>query len=360
MATKITFRPVLVTAVALVVMILIWHWRSSGVAYPDPAPLVRVITVTPQSLPTKLVVAGTVQPAVQVDLGAREAGTLASVAVDIGAHVVAGQTLASFDTSQLAPAVAAAQAQLLVAQATGTATAQAYDRVAGLGGTGAIAPEQVDQRGADAAAQRAQIQVARANLAAAQAQLANATVTAPMAGVIALRNAEPGQLAAPGGPPLFRLIGDQGLIFRATIPQDQVALIAPGMTVDLALPSGTAHGHVIGADPEIDPLTHLGSLRAALEPNPGLLPGAFIEAAIRLGSQMQLAVPQTALVADADGFHVVLVNHGIAEFQPVTLATVPGNASGLVPIASGINSGDTIVMENGASLRDGQTVRPAN
>lgn len=347
-------------AMALVAMILIWHWRSSGLAYPDPAPLVRVMTVTEQPLPTKLVVAGTVEPAVQVDLGAREAGTLANVAVDIGAHVVAGQTLASFDTSQLAPAVAAAQAQLSVAEANGAATAQAYDRVAGLGGTGAIAPEQVDQRGADATAQRAQILVARANLAAAQAQLADATITAPMAGVIALRNAEPGQLAGPGGPPLFRLIGDQGLIFRATIPQDQVALIAPGMAVDLALPGGTAQGKIIGADPEIDSMTHLGSLRAALQPNPALFPGAFVEASIRLGSQMQLAVPQTALVADADGFHVVLVNHGVAEFQPVTLATVQGNASGLVPIASGIRSGDSIVLQDGASLRDGQTVRPAN
>ncbi len=360
MSAKTLFRPALVIAAALVAMVLILHWRASGVAYPDPAPLVRVMTVTAQPLSTELTAAGTVEPAVQVAISAREAGTLANVAVESGAHVVAGQTLASFDTSQLAPAVAAAQAQLLVAQANGAATAQAYDRVAGLGATGAIAPEQVDQRGADATAQRAQIQVARANLASAQAQLANATITAPMAGVVALRNAEPGQLAAPAGPPLFRLIGDQGLIFRATIPQDQVALIAPGMAVELALPSGTAHGTVIGADPEIDAMTHLGSLRAALEPNPALRPGAFVEAAIRLGSQMQLAVPQTALVADADGFHVVLVNHGVAQFQPVTLATVPGNASSLVPIASGIRSGDVIVMQNGASLRDGQTVRPAN
>jgi RND family efflux transporter MFP subunit len=360
MLQKPSFGRLLIIAGVPVAMIIVGRGKLSSAAAPDPAPLVSVVTATPQQLPTKLVIVGTIEPVVKIDLGAREAGTLAAVAVNIGDHVTKGEVLASLDTGQLAPDLAAAEARLRMAEANGAATASAYERVADIRATGAIAPEQIDDRAADAAAQEAQIGIAKADLAAAQARLADAAIVAPTDGVIAGRDAEAGQYAAPGGPPLFTLLGNQGLIFRATIPQDQLALIAPGMAVTLDLPGGTVTGKMIGADPAVDASTHLGTVRVALPRNPALRVGAFIEASVDLGRHTQIAVPQTALVADASGFHVVVVEHGVTVFQPVTLASLPGNASSLVPIASGIAPGDVIVADAGASLFDDQRVRPVD
>ncbi len=351
----------LVTIVAVLASVLFaLRLFSPGGAAPDPAPLVTVVTVSPQLVPRTLIAAGTIEPVAEVDLGAKEAGTLKSVNVQIGDHVHAGYVLASLDTGQLAADVAAAQAQLQVAQANGAATARAYDRVADIRDSGAIAPEQVDERGADATAQKAQASVAMANLAAAQARLAAAAVTAPMDGVIAARDAEPGQFAAPGGPPLFSLIGDQGEIYRASLPQDQLGLIGPGMKVLLSLQPGVATGHVIAIDPAIDATTHLGMVRVALDQNAALRPGAFVEASIDIGSVTALALPQSALIADDDGFHVVVVRGSRAVLQPVTAADLPGNRSTLVPIAGGLATGDVVVLNAGADLRDGQPVRPVH
>jgi HlyD family secretion protein len=349
----------IIAGVALTMMI-VWRGKPHSAAAPDPPPLVTVVTATTQKLSAKLVIVGTVEPVVKIDLGVREAGTLAAVTVNIGDHVTKGEVLASLDTGQLAPDVAAAEARLRMAEAKGAATASAYERVADIRATGAIAPEQIDDRAADAAARQANIGIAKADLAAAQARLADAAVIAPTDGVIAARDAEVGQYAAPGGPPLFTLIGNEGLIFRATIPQDQIRLMAPGMAVTLDLPGGTVTGKMIGADPAVDASTHLGTIRVALPRNPALRVGAFIEASVDLGRHTLMAVPQTALVAGAGGFHVVVVEHGIAVFHPVTLASLPGNASSLVPIASGVAPGDVIVADAGASLLNGQRVRPVD
>jgi len=352
------YRPAIIICAVLVTLLLALQVYLSRGAASDPAPLVTVLTASPRLLPRTLITAGTIEPVAEVDLGAREAGTLMSVNAQIGEHVQAGELLASLDTGQLAVDVAVAQAQAQVAQANGESTARAYDRVADIRDSGAIAPEQVDERGADALAQKAQVGVAMANLAAAQARLAAAAVTAPMDGIITARNAEPGQFAAPGGPPLFSLIGDQGEIFRAAVPQDQLGLIGPGMKVQLAMQPGVAAGQVIAIDPAIDAATHLGTVRVALDQNAALRPGAFVEASIDIGSVTSLALPQSAIIADDDGFHVMLVRGGRAVAQPVTLADLPGNGSALVPIASGLTAGDAVVLYAGAALRDGQPVRP--
>jgi HlyD family secretion protein len=94
-----------------------------------------------------------------------------------------------------------------------------------------------------------------------------------------------------------------------------------------------------------------------LPADPGLLPGTFAEASINLGQARLLALPRSALIADADGFHVMQVIDGKAAIRPVTLGTLPGNISPLVPVVAGIAPGNVIVAAAGASLRDDEAVR---
>jgi len=349
-------RTGLLFCAVLIVAVLIWRQLQPG-APADPPVYVTTVTAQVETLPDTLAVSGTITPVDEVALNVAEPGTLAGVYVKVGEHVTRGKILASLDSGELAADAAAARSQFLEAQANGAASARAFARAESIRDSGAIAPEVVDQRGAAAAAQGAQIGAARADAAAAATRLAAASVVAPIDGVIAAAAAEPGQYAAPGGPPLFTLVGDTGFQLLASIPQDDVPLLQPGMTATVTLPGGGVTGTVIGADPRIDPVTHLGTVRVALPANPGLIAGAFVQASIDLAPAKILAVPQSALVADAAGFHVMVVDHGAVAARPVTLAALAGDTAALAPIAAGLRAGELVVAQNAAALHDGQSVR---
>ena len=349
----------LVIGAVIILAILIWRQVQPGAAADAPV-CVTTVTAGIENLPDTLTVSGTITPVDEVALDVTEPGTLANVYVKVGEHVTRGEILASLDDGELAADAAAAQAQLREAQANGAASARAFDRAASIRDSGAISPEVVDQRGAEAAAQAGQVGAARADLAAARTRLEAASVVAPVDGVIAAEAAEPGQYAAPGGPALFTLVGDTGFEFVAPVPQDDVALVKAGMKARISLAGGDVTGTVVGADPRIDPVTHLGTMRVALPGDAGLIAGDFVAAVVDLGPAKSLAVPQSALVADEAGFHVMVVRNGVALARPVTLAEVAGDTGGLAPIAAGIAAGDVVVAQNGAALHDGQTVRLAN
>lgn len=353
-----TFRLVAAPAAVLAAFLLGRHVFSHAPP-PDPPPLVSVVVARPRPMEARLALTGTITARAEVALSPEASGVIASVSANIGDHVHKGEVLASLDTAQLQASVAGAKARVAAAAANAAAASRAYGRVAGIAGTGAMAPEEIDQRGADAAAQAAQIDVAKADLAEADAQLQMASITAPMDGVIAARDAQPGAFVAPGGPPLFTLIGDQGLVFQANVPQNQTALLKPGQTATLQTSAGTVTGKVEGVDPAIDPATHLGIVRIALPADAGLVPGSFAEASIDLGQSDALTVPRTALIVGESGFHVMAVQGGRAVSLPVTLSRDLGNSSASVPIGSGIAAGDVIIAQAGASLHDGEAVRAA-
>lgn len=184
------------------------------------------------------------------------AGQVAEVLVREGDHVHRGQVLARLDTRERRAAVAQAEASLLEAQeAVHQAEHQAdvavprvrgagadvarmraaldqaqieFDRVSRLVSTGADTPAQLDEAraklaeaqaallGTDASQQASRLEVltalaavrtARAGVARAEAalelarvQLAEAEITSPFDGLVAERDLEPGEWAAPGTP----------------------------------------------------------------------------------------------------------------------------------------------------------------
>lgn len=356
MARRAFARPWLIGAVLVLAGLLAWHFMRR--AAPPAAPEVSLAAVRAELVPARLQVSGTITPAAQVALTVTQPGTLSAVNVKIGDHVTKGEVLATQNDAMLAANVQSAAAQLEVAQANGAASAKAYHRAASIRDSGAISPEMVDQRGAAAAAQAAQVSAAQANLALARAKLQAAQVVAPMDGVIAAVNAEPGEYAAPGGPPLFTLIGDAGLRLDAPIAQQDLARVKPGMAVRIDLPGGSVTGHVAGVDPQIDANTHLGTVRIDLPDDPALIPGAFIGASIDLPGTRALVIPGSALIADnGGGYHVMVATGDEVQARPVTPATLPGLGAGLIALTGGLQPGDLVVTHHGAALVSGERVR---
>jgi HlyD family secretion protein len=105
----------------------------------------------------------------------------------------------------------------------------------------------------------------------------------------------------------------------------------------------------------IDPQTRLGEIRIALAPSASIRPGAFARAEVIVGAAQRPVLPQTAVLSDADGTYVLVVNsESKAERRPVRVSsTVPG---GLV-ISEGLKGDERIISTAGAFLRAGEKVK---
>lgn len=220
----------------------------------------------------------------EVELAFRVPGRLAAMDVDEGETVTAGQRLAQIDPQPYADALAAAEANVMQAQANvdklesgarpqevlqaraGMREAEAafkdaernFERQAGLVESGASSQRLLDAAAAqrDATAARLasareavalaeegfraeDIAAARANLAAAVArrdlaktQLDDTELTAPSAGTLLARVREPGSMLMQGEP-VYSLSLDKPVYVRAYVSEPDLGATAPGTTVEV-------------------------------------------------------------------------------------------------------------------------------
>jgi HlyD family secretion protein len=218
----------------------------------------------------------------QVDLGFRVGGRIAEIPVEEGTRVTAGTTLATLDTRPLQDRLAAANAQIALAEAdlarrrngsrpqeiaqaravlaqqeANLARARAdFDRRGPLAASGAVSQALFDQtvaalraaeaqveaarqalslqqsgsRSEDVDAAAAQLENARALRAAAETDLDDAVLRAPSDGTLLMRAREPGAIVQPGET-VFQLSIDDPVRVRAWVGEPQLARVAPGTAV---------------------------------------------------------------------------------------------------------------------------------
>ena len=107
----------------------------------------------------------------------------------------------------------------------------------------------------------------------------------------------------------------------------------------------------------IDPQTRLGDIRIQLKPDAALRPGAFARAVVAVARASRPVLPQTAVMADANGSYVLIVDSASrVERRPVR---VSGTTDSGVIIAEGLTGSERVVATAGGFLRDGETVSVA-
>ncbi|MEI8255611.1 MAG: efflux RND transporter periplasmic adaptor subunit, partial [Deltaproteobacteria bacterium] len=167
---------------------------------------------------------GTVQPVLQVQVGAQVSGRVASVAVDFNSTVHRGDLLAEIDPTTYRAQVAQVRAQLMSARAVRAQNRanlalaeQNLVRAQRLREQGLNAQADLDAAVAQRDAARATVGVADAQIAQAQASLSSAQtnlaftrIMAPIDGIVATRSVDPGQTVAASfqTPTLFVIAND--------------------------------------------------------------------------------------------------------------------------------------------------------
>ncbi len=157
----------------------------------------------------------------------------------------------------------------------------------------------------------ARVKVAAAQLAEAQARIGKTEIRAPDDGIVLTRNAEIGQTANPGGEPLFRLARDGEIEMRGQVAERDMATLSVGQSAAIRL-TGLAEpfeGKVRLLGAIIDPTSRLGEIRVSLKPHPALRPGAFARGEVIVGAAQRPVLPQTAVLSDAQGTFVLIVNN---------------------------------------------------
>lgn len=284
---------------------------------------------------------------------------VARVLVDAGVWVKAGQPLAVLDGSLLAAQVeqqraAAAQAEVQAQQAEAQAA-----RVQGLDGQGVLSQEQLENRRFQALAARATAEAQAAALKDAETRQRKLNVTAPVSGLVLERNVRPGDLAAGGASPWFRIAEDGQIELQAEMAEDDLSRIRVGQTATVTLPSGTTvEGRVRLVSPQVDAQTKLGTVRITLPVRADVRAGGFARAVFGGASAEGLTVPETAVRYDADGASVMVVGpDNRVKSVPVQTGARGG---GFVVLTKGPPAGARVVENAAAFLLDGDLVRPTD
>ena len=357
-----------VGAIAVVVVLALLAWKVMGgagkphgtLAERGGIPLVTVIVPGPQAVTSSVSFTGAIAARYDMPIANEgDTGRIVAVYVEAGDHVKRGQLLAKIDDSVMVQQVNRLAASLEQARAQAALSAAEYRRAQGVEAAGALSAEDIEKRRATAVTDAANVKVVAAQLAEAQARLARTRIAAPVEGTVLTRKAEAGQIANPGGEVLFRVASGGEVEMRGQIAEQDLAQVKTGQAATVYL-TGIARpftGQVRLLGAIIDPQTRLGDIRIQLKPDPALRPGAFARAVVAVSQSQRPVLPQTAVMADASGSYVLIVNSANkVEKRPVR---VSGTTDSGVIIAEGLSGSERVIATAGGFLRDGEAVKIA-
>ena len=324
---------------------------------------VRTAPVVKRDLPEDVVLTGTLKPRAQVQVVAEVQARLLRVLRDEGARVTEGDVLAMLDETDYRLANDRARAMLAVAEANRAHAQTEKERADNLLKTGGITDR--DHLAAQVALQLAEagLAQARAESAIVAQQLARTQVKAPFTGRVAKRLQDPGSMLAPGAP-LFTLVDDSVLEFKAPVPSRDLAKVKLGAPVELgidALPGARVSGRIARIEPLVDERTRSFQVVVEVPGRPGIVGGLFARASVRVGQvEGALVVPPAGLVRDGSDptrAEVFVVRGGKAEKIAVTLGV---EAPDGVQATSGLQAGDQVVLDPPTALASGAPVEVRN
>lgn len=321
---------------------------------------VTATTVTQTNLSRTVTASGTVSAWQEVPVGAETGGlTAVAVYVDEGDYVRQGQPLVQMNDVLLRAQLQQQQAAVQTAEANAARDDAALARAQELKQRGFLSQAALDMALANQRASTANLASARASLSETRTRLSQATIRAPVGGLIISRSVTKGQIIS-AGTELFRMVRDGRLELDAQVPETQLGLVRAGQPATVtSSEAGTTSGTVRIVTPEVNPTSRLGLARISLAAGSHLRPGMFARADIAAGDQPATTVPTGAVLYRNNKSGVFVLNaDSSVHFQPVTVLSrndaqtaVDGVAVGARVIVDGagfLNEGDRVVVSQTA------------
>jgi RND family efflux transporter MFP subunit len=335
----------------------------------NATPTVSVIQPTVTGMSSEIALPGNTQAFDDTPIYARTSGYLKQWFVDIGQHVAKGQLMATIETPELDEQLQVAQADLKSTQADLNLANTTSDRYQNLLKLDSVSKQETDVAVSGAAAKRAAMEAAEANVRRLQQLQSFERIYAPYSGTVTQRNTDIGDLINSGSSStsntakeLFHVASVQELRVFVAVPEVYAPDIRNGDTATLTLdeyPGQTFTGTVTRNSGAIDSGSRTLNVEVDLDNRDGkLLPGAYVFVHFKVPMQSrQLSVPSNTLLFRSEGMQVGLVRGGHVHLQRVTIGKDNGKS---VEIASGLSANDQVILDPSDSLAEGQAVQVSN
>jgi len=365
-----------------------------------PPPVAREVVTAPVEevrWERTVLVLGSLEPMERITLATKVAGRLASVSVDLGSVLRAGQEVARIEATDFElslkraeAAVEQARARLgvrgdqgddaiTVENASNVKLARAqldeatlgFDRAVSLRKQGIasqadfdtaeagrkVAESRLDDAIEEYWNRRALLAQRRTELAIARQELEDTRLLAPWDGAIEERLAGPGQMLAVDDP-VARLVRVDVVRVRGEVPERMAPEVRPGQEARVTVEGETSprESRIVRIGPALREPGRILPVEAELKSDGALRPGAFARIEIVVAPDARaLAVPASALRSFAGVDKVLVVEQGAARERRVTAGR---RRDDRVEIVHGLAAGDRVVVAP-ADLRAGEAVRAA-
>jgi RND family efflux transporter MFP subunit len=368
---------------------------STPAAAPEPVAIATAV-VERRPIDRYLRVTGSLVADEHAEVSAEVSGRVVATPVERGTRVADGGALVTISATQASAQLAEAEANAAQIEARlGLSPGQAFDplrvpdvmnakaaldlataefdRIQSLLEQNVVSQSEYDQRRMQVEAARQQFRMAqngaeqslraldaaRARIALARKAMADTTVRAPFAGLVAERLVSVGDFVS-AGTRVATVVRINPVRVELTVPEHAVALIRDGQPVRLtvdAYPGEAFDARLRHISPALRADQRALTVEAiAANADGRLKPGLFATAAIQLpAGEPGLLVPATAVETIAGTSRVyVVVNGERVEERIVTTGETVGS---LVEVTSGVSSGEVVAGEPKGRLADGAAVR---
>jgi len=406
-------RPLFAESLSLALpFALVLFSGCSGKEAPAPTAVpVQAATAQVQPITEHIVTDAVLAPIAQAAISPKIVAPVKKFYVQRGAHVKAGQLLATLENSDLAAAVTDNQgafdaadanyqtavkaqvpedyqnAQLAVAQAKANLdlAQQVVNSRKQLFAQGAIAGRDLDTSEAalvqakaaydsaakhlagmnevshQAALKAAQgtLESAKGKYQGAEAQLSFSEIRSPIAGVVTDRPLYAGETPAPGAS-FITVMDTSALLAKIHLSQSQAQILKVGDPAEISVPGldDPVPGKITLVSPALDPGSTTVEIWVRLEnPKGAFRPGTAVHVSIAgRTAPKAIVVPTEAIVVPASGKTSVMVvgSDGVAHLTPVDTGIAD---NGMTQILSGLSAGQQVVTTGAASLDDGTKVK---
>lgn len=377
---------------------------------PPPRPI-ETTTLSQGSASRKVSLLGQVEATQQSTIRAQTGGIVERILVQPGDRVQQGQVIAILDDSDQQLAIAQARAQLaqqqsnlarlevgtrqeiiaqrqsalISAQARETEARDNLERTRELVEQGALSERALvqaqsnldDLQGArleaqaqlaeaqagpireEIEAQRANVDLARANLAQAQLTQQRTRIIASDSGVVKTRSVSDGDFLETADTILTLVAGDRFDIFLE-LPEELTSSVTPGMPIALrsrALPQWKKQATITAVVPSADTASRRQLVRVQIDnPPPGLLAGMAINGNLTLPlNRPSFMVSRDALTRRENQWFVFGIAEGKAQQIPVEMVADMGETVAIY--SPSLETGQLIALRGGDGLQNGAPVK---
>jgi RND family efflux transporter MFP subunit len=328
------------------------------------APSVSVVQPRPAPPAQEIILPGNIQPLISSPVYARTDGYLKNWNFDIGAHVKAGQLLATIQSPEIDEQLSQAKSTLATAQANLNLAEITKARYEAMFQKHAVAQQDRDNAEGTYSANKATVDADMANMRHYEALVSFEKVYAPFDGVITARNTDIGDLINAGSnstakTDLFHIAQTGTVRVYVNVPEEYSRGIKPGATeADIVLaeiPGQKFPGKVVRTAESINGTTRTLLIEIDL-PNPGntLLTGSYAEVHLHVSSaNSTYLIPVSTLIFRSERLQVGVVRNGKVELADLTPSHDFGSD---IEVIAGLKADDQVVMNPPDSLVSGQQV----